>query len=442
MPFPAIVPRAQCREEDAAAGMSEAEAEAGVGGGGGGGAVSAPHARRSPECRDDDVDDGGDPPSPMDAAVVVDNGDRLGRLCDSLDQWDALVEREGRDHYAAVALVPLSSPPPPPHGEEEYDDEREREGLCAWCYSVVDRYDVARDTVCTAMSYFDRLVASGVVMRGEWSLAVASSLFLAVKVGSLGGRVFFPEHMAGECRRFVPVIDAVRILDMEHHICHVLDWHLNPPGPCAFVDVVTDAIMTEDVWECYPDDEPLLAGHVVVDYGTRHLVVQQSKYLCELSVLHSYFVGKSPSSIACASIVAAVRLGGDAPPFAVMGRWFESLGLDRDPDETSACVGHLLRLIGCDDDPSEEVAAAASTVEEGSGKDAPKSRAARAVTPTKDDLPPPARVASSSTSDGGGGRPGAKKMRAESLFGEGGEGRGEGEEDVEMAESPKKKIRP
>jgi len=198
--------------------------------------------------------------------------------------------------------------------------------------------------------------------------------------------------------------------------------------------------MSEAVWGCDPDGP--MARHVVVDYGTRHLVVQQSKYLCELSVLHSYFVGKSPSSIACASIAAAVRLGGDAPPFAAMGRWFESLGLDRDPDETAACVGHLLRLIGCDDDPSEEVAAAASTVEEGSGKDAPKSRAARAVTPTKDDLPPPARVASSSTIDGGGGRPGAKKMRAESLFGEGGKGRGEGEEDVKMAESPKKKSRP
>jgi len=64
------------------------------------------------------------------------------------------------------------------------------------------------------------------------------------------------------------------------------------------------------------------------------------------------------------------------------------------------------------------------------------------VTPTKDDILPPARVASSSTSDGVG-RPGVKKMRAKSLFGEGGEGRGEGgEDDVEMAESPKKKSRP
>jgi hypothetical protein len=410
-------------------------------------AVSSPGSRQFSTSRDGGGKENVVPLTPMDVVVerhaVVDEkssrlqwaalcvDDRLGRLGDVANKWDALVEREGRDHYAVAPLLLTSD------GEENVRysvPEREREGLCCWCYSVVDKYDISRDTVGTAMSYFDRLVATGVVERTDWDLVAASSLFLAVKVNSRGGRIFFPEHMARECRH---AFDADQILDMEHHICHVFDWYMNPPGSGMFVDVITPAIMTEVIWEFDELDAPMLGNVVVIDYAMRHCVVQQAKYLCELSVLYSYFVNKAPSSIAYASILVAMRLG-NSHPFAAMERWFESLNLDHDYDETALCVGHLLRLIGCDEhlpdvvvDPSPPVSGASSSplavVGEGAGGDTKKSRA-RAVTPTKDDLLPSG--------------PDAKYMRAESLFSEIGEGgeSGGGDEEVAM-ESLKKKSR-
>ncbi|KAL3781683.1 hypothetical protein ACHAW5_010964 [Stephanodiscus triporus] len=376
-------------------------------------------------------------PAAIGVDVDVDVDDRLGRLGDVTRQWDALVEREGRDHYA---LFPPSPFPVP---------ERVRETICYWCYSIVDKYDISRDTVGTAMSYFDRLVATGVVERREWELAAVSSLFIAVKVNSRGGRIFFPEHMARECDG---AFDADQIQDMEHHICHVFDWFVNPPVPGMFVDVVTPTIMSDAVWGNDNDfDSPSSLegdGVFVIDHGTRHCIVQQSKYLCELSVLYSYFVDKAPSSIAYASIVVAIRLG-YFPRFAM--ERFECLDLDHDPDETALCVIRLLRLVGCGDhlpdnvvvDAAAVVASSSVALEatdggggegEGGRKDA-KTRV-RAVTPTKEDLLPSA-VASTN------GRPDSKTMRAEFLFGEDeGEGSAGGGDDEDVAmESPNKKIR-
>ena len=429
MPHPlriATHPAASFEEEDAAGGSNAK---------GGNGEVSSPGSSQFSTSSSDDEDPGGVeggveggvvPPTPMDVIERRDYVDattttmrprremmaphflcdRLGRLGDAADRWDALVEREGRDHYA----IPPSSP------SSSFDGEDDAQ------YALVDKYDVSRDTVGTAMAYFDRLVATGVVERRYWDLVVASSLFLAVKVNSRGGRIFFPEHMARECNH---AFDADEILDMEHHICHVLDWYVNPPGPGMFVDVITPTIMTEVIWEYNDFDAPMLGNEVVVDHATRHCVVQQAKYLCELSFLYSYFVDKAPSSIAYASIIVAVRLG-NCHPFAAMERWYESLVLDHDHDETALCVDRLMRLIGCDDhlpvtvvDPSLPVVGGG----EGGG-DAKKSRA-RAVTPTKDDL----------FSSG----PDAKNMRSESLFDEIGVD-GRGCEDV-VLESPKKKGR-
>jgi hypothetical protein len=443
MPHPlriAIQCAACLEEEDAAGGSYEAEGGTHIYG-----EVSSPGSRQFSTSRDDEGGGGGGkedvvPLNPMDmdvdrrdnvdAAITRPQemapcfGDRLDRLGDAADRWDALVERESRDHYAVVPVLPSPSSSSS-DGEDNVQyaiPEHVREGLCCWCYSIVDKYDIPRYTVGTAMSYFDRLVATGVVERRDWDLVVTSSLFLAVKVNSRGGRIFFPEHMARECKHD---FDADQILDMEHHICHVFDWYLNPPGPGMFVDVITPTIMTEAIWEYDDFDAPVLRNKVVVDHAMRHSVIQQAKYLSELSVIYSFFVDKAPSSIAYASILVAMRLG-NPHRFAEMERWYESLDLDHDHDETALCVDRLLRLIGCDDHlPDIVVDPSPPVVVEGAGGGAAKKSRARAVTPTKDDLLPSG--------------PDASNMRTESLFDEIGGGGG-GDEDVAL-ESPKKKGR-
>jgi hypothetical protein len=92
---------------------------------------------------------------------VINNDDRLFRVNDSLQQWNALVERQELDAYAVVVddhLHPFAVP------------EHVRHSLCDWCYRLVDKWDINRDAVGTAMSFFDRLL--GQVEQSQLCLAV------------------------------------------------------------------------------------------------------------------------------------------------------------------------------------------------------------------------------------------------------------------------------
>ena len=100
---------------------------------------------------------------------VINNYDRYNRVNDSLQQWNALVERQELDAYAVVVddhLHPFAVP----------DDLRH--SLCDWCYQLVDKWDVNRDAVGTAMSFFDRLLGQ----------VEQSQLYLAVGKLKRGGR--------------------------------------------------------------------------------------------------------------------------------------------------------------------------------------------------------------------------------------------------------------
>jgi hypothetical protein len=92
--------------------------------------------------------------------TVINNDDRY-RVNDTMKQWNALVERQELDAYVVVVddhLHPFAVP------------EHVRQCLCDWCYTLVDKYDVCRDAVGTAMSLFDRLL--GQVEQSQLHLAV------------------------------------------------------------------------------------------------------------------------------------------------------------------------------------------------------------------------------------------------------------------------------
>ncbi len=289
---------------------------------------------------------------------------------DIISQWDALYEREKHNVY--VISDPHSVP------------EDQRVKLCNWSYAVVDKYEICRHTVSIAAAYFDRLVSNGWVERNEWSLASVTCLYLAVKINSTAGRVFEPALMAHECVYF----SASQIIDMEDHICQVFDWYMNPPVPSQFVDIVASLLVTEPMHQTSLEDDDDIQGIVSIhDLVMRQDLLRHSHYLCELSVMDSFFSDKESSSVACASVMIAMDVL-RFPPGAA--KWFASLPLRRDPDETEECALRLGQIWfgigeGGGGGAYGNVRTPSCEKQEASSSSSPEPRA---VTPTKCDAPP------------------------------------------------------
>lgn len=284
---------------------------------------------------------------------------------DVFDQWDALYEREKHNVYAITD----------PHSLPE--DERVK--FFKWSYDVVDKYEISRHTVSIAAAHLDRLVSNGWVERNEWSLASVTCLYLAVKINSTVERVFEPELMAHESVYF----SASQIIDMEYHICQVFDWFMNPPVPSQFVDIITPLLMSEPMLTSLDDDDDDVQGLVSIHDPIRQNLLRHSHYLCELSVMDSFFSDKESSSVACASVMVAM----DTLRFpSGAAKWFASLSLSRDQDETEECAWQLRRVwFGCGGG-GEEFGGVIPSCEK---KEATSSSSQpRAVTPTKGETPP------------------------------------------------------
>ncbi|KAL7438584.1 hypothetical protein ACHAXH_009275 [Discostella pseudostelligera] len=302
---------------------------------------------------------------------------------DVIHQWDALYEREknkvyaiiSSDHHDAMMLIP----------------EDQRIKLCTWSYAVVDKYDIPRHTVSIATAYFDRLVSNGWVEMNEYSLASVTCLYLAVKINSTSGRVFEAAHMAHESVYF----SASQIIDMEDHICQVFDWYMNPPVPSQFVDIIAPLLLSETMTTTAAnanaasmEDDDVIQGIISIQDPIRQDVLRHSHYLCELSVMDSYFSDKEPSSVACASVLTAM----DCLRFpSGAKKWWAFLPLSRDMNETEECARRLRQLyygscIGGEYGAREEVCSdqPGGTT---SSSSQPSSQP-RAVTPTKGETPP------------------------------------------------------
>lgn len=257
-----------------------------------------------------------------------------------------------------------------------------------------------------------------------------ASLFVAVKINTLNGRAFDPMHMARETDGIFGY-NSDQIQDMEHHICQVFDWKLNPPIPSNFVDLMTPVLLSDMLWS---DGITFHIGH-----ATRQLVCQHAKYLCEFSTRYTFYVDKFPSSIAYASIWVAISMKNFS--HNALQR-FQSLRLVHDIDEMALCIDHMNWIFGWGVNPStnttssdsssihapssslsEESVDIVSNDKKSGGRKDPVVTRVRAVTPTKDDLLPTIFDATYIS------RPNVvKHLRTEDLF-------------EDEGESPKKKIR-
>ena len=106
-----------------------------------------------------------------------------------------------------------------------------------------------------------------------------------------------------------------------------LRWHLNPPTPSIYLNVVNPIID-----DCADDAQ------------ASYEISELSRYLLELSVCDAYFADKNPSSIAYAAIWVATE---NSSSSANIKQRFQKYELDKSPDVMELCalrLRHVYRL--------------------------------------------------------------------------------------------------
>lgn len=108
---------------------------------------------------------------------------------------------------------------------------------------------------------------------------------------------------------------------MEICIIKTLSWHLNPPTPSIFLNVVNPLMdaCTDDLQGTYD-------------------ITELARYLLELSVCDGFFIDKKPSSVAYASLLVAFDVL--STPIKIQ-RKFCSYQLEQSPRETALCAERL-----------------------------------------------------------------------------------------------------
>ena len=117
-----------------------------------------------------------------------------------------------------------------------------------------------------------------------------------------------------------------------------MGFHLNPPVSQQFIDILVPLIENCD--------------ESVLDRRMKHQLHYLSYWMCEVSVLDSFFTGVNPSSVAYAAILVAMTIASsDGSSIARAKRWLDSLGLkDHDDNVISQCHDQFLMLFSASDD--------------------------------------------------------------------------------------------
>jgi Cyclin, N-terminal domain/Cyclin, C-terminal domain len=160
-------------------------------------------------------------------------------------------------------------------------DEYCREQICEWTFRVVDYFRIDREVASVSLSYLDRFLCTTQCDRSSFKLAATTTLYMAVKVfypNKLGDLGILSDLSRGE----------FGMLDMAN--ISSLDWKLHPPTAACISQLLLDFLELEGLTE----------------QGVEELYANAA-YFAELSVCDYFFVGKSPSTIAFASILNALE---------------------------------------------------------------------------------------------------------------------------------------
>ena len=294
----------------------------------------------------------------LDTTHIHDDDEPQGML--EFDQWDALAERESNTAYSIQDLP------------KDYDEGRTK--FVTWCFDLVDTCDLDRSNCNIAISYLDRLVSHGSLEKRELSLAMATCVYIALKINSRGRTgMFFPEDMAKLTNY---ILTADQIIDMESHIFESFKWMMNPPVPQHFLGTIECVLKNHPMCESDFDEE----GNTAIIGEVRHILYETSTFLCELSVMDTFFSAMMPSSIAIGAVLVAM----DVMQYpAACSKWFTSLPLEHNPEEANLCAQQLHMLYSQQGEhPNCYYWSVSTSIDTNEGEEV------RTVTPTKEDIPP------------------------------------------------------
>jgi hypothetical protein len=202
----------------------------------------------------------------------------------------ALLDQEHSGKYNVVDYLSMTSwqdssmatPGVTVHNIDEYC----REQICEWTFRVVDYFRIDREVASVSLSYLDRFLCTTHCDRSSFKLAATTTLYMAVKVfypNKLGDLGILSDLSRGE-------FGMMDMAKMEAHVLSSLDWKLHPPTPACMSQLLLDFLELEDLTE----------------QGVEELYANAA-FFAELSVCDYYFVGKSPSTVAFASILNALE---------------------------------------------------------------------------------------------------------------------------------------
>lgn len=184
-----------------------------------------------------------------------------------------------------------------------------------FCIHFCNNSELGRDVVSYAMSYFDRIVPHYGINDTIVQLVSMTCLYLAIKV---------------HCPKKISVQSMVslsrgsfrddQVVKMERIILQGLNWHLSPATPHLFLEIF---------FETSQEDA---AMNEIKDSAT---------YLLELAVCDSFFINKKASTIARASILAAMDIV--ERPLQVNIQ-LENLLVDDDRSMVEKCYIRLLQI--------------------------------------------------------------------------------------------------
>ena len=157
-----------------------------------------------------------------------------------------------------------------------------REKICHWTYSVIDHFELSRNTVAISIDLFDRYLATlGNRCDGSLALLISlTTLYIAIKVHE---KKKIKLSTLTELSR--SQFKAEDIEEMEVKVLQSLSWFVHPPTALDFISHLIKFLPPS------------------VSMPVRHNIFELSRYMAELSVCDPFFIEHHASTIAFASII-------------------------------------------------------------------------------------------------------------------------------------------
>ncbi|KTW30105.1 uncharacterized protein T551_02049 [Pneumocystis jirovecii RU7] len=193
---------------------------------------------------------------------------------EKVDEWDITMAHEYSDEiFAYMRELEIKYKPSPTYIDHQPDMQWSmRSVLIDWLIQVHSRFHLLPETLYLTINLIDRFLSVKVISLPKLQLVGATALFLASK---------YEEIICPSVHEIVYMVDhgysSEEILKAERYMINMLNFDLGWPGPMSFLRRVSKA------------DE--------YDLDTRTL----TKYLLELTVMDSRFIGILPSFIVAAA---------------------------------------------------------------------------------------------------------------------------------------------